>query len=136
MGKMCIQCQPNATRAPIDRPPAGYHPMLGLGDTALRINPIGGTLSASQAPRRVITGFLVFTFNLTVAWLGYLSYGCRPLDAIYMVIITVFGIGYGEYCPVSDASRWFTMLVIVVGTGSVLFTFGHLEKPPYLGTLR
>lgn len=109
---------------PIDRTSARHHPMLGLGDQALRLNHIGGTLSASQAPRRVMAGFLVFTFNLTVAWLGYLSYGCRPLDALYMVIITVFGIGYGEYCPITDASRWFTMLVIVVGTGSVLFTFG------------
>ncbi len=52
MGKLCIQYQPDATRAPIDRTPARYHPMLGLGDTALRLNPIGGTMSASEAPRQ------------------------------------------------------------------------------------
>ena len=81
-------------------------------------------MGASKALRRVVAGFIVFAFILSVAWIGYLSFGCKPLDALYMVVITVFGIGYGEYCPITDTGRWFTMFVIVAGTGSVLFTFG------------
>jgi voltage-gated potassium channel len=81
-------------------------------------------VGTSKALRRVVAGFIVFAFILSVAWIGYLSFGCKPLDALYMVVITVFGIGYGEYCPITDTGRWFTMFVIVAGTGSVLFTFG------------
>jgi voltage-gated potassium channel len=81
-------------------------------------------LGTSKALRRVVAGFIVFAFILSVAWIGYLSFDCKPLDALYMVIITVFGIGYGEFCPITDSGRAFTMFVIVAGTGSVLFTFG------------
>ncbi|WP_139558396.1 potassium channel family protein [Methylotetracoccus oryzae] len=81
-------------------------------------------MGASTALRRVVAGFAIFAFIVAIAWVGYLSFGCRPLDALYMVVVTVFGIGYGEFCPVTDSARWFTMFVIVTGTGSVLFTFG------------
>ena len=81
-------------------------------------------MGASTALRRVVAGFIVFAFILAIAWIGYLSFGCPALDALYMVVVTVFGIGYGEFCPVTDGERWFTMFVIVTGTGSVLFTFG------------
>ncbi|MBM4201886.1 MAG: potassium channel family protein, partial [Gammaproteobacteria bacterium] len=81
-------------------------------------------MGSSKALRRVVAGFIVFGFILSIAWIGYQSFGCQPLDALYMVVITVFGIGYGEFCPITDTGRWFTMFVIVTGTGSVLFTFG------------
>jgi voltage-gated potassium channel len=81
-------------------------------------------LGASTALRRVVAGFVIFAFIVSIAWIGYLSFGCRPLDALYMVVVTVFGIGYSEFCPITDSGRWFTMFVIVTGTGSVLFTFG------------
>jgi voltage-gated potassium channel len=81
-------------------------------------------LGASKALRRVVAGFIVFAFIVAVSWIGYLGFGCPPLEALYMVVITVFGIGYGEFCPITGSERWFTMFVIVTGTGSVLFTFG------------
>ncbi|MFO1419223.1 MAG: potassium channel protein [Methylotetracoccus sp.] len=74
--------------------------------------------------RRVATGFALFGMVFAVAWVGYLGFGCHPLDSLYMVVITIFGIGYGEFCPTTDEARLFTVFVIVAGTLSVLFTFG------------
>jgi voltage-gated potassium channel len=74
--------------------------------------------------RRVLIGLISFAAVIVVSWFGYIALGCRSLDAIYMVIITIFGIGYQEFCPMSETSRMFTIFVIVAGTSSVLFTFG------------
>jgi voltage-gated potassium channel len=47
------------------------------------------------------------------------------LDALYMVVITIFGVGFGEVRPVNTPSlRVFTMLVIVAGTSSAVYTVG------------
>lgn len=81
-------------------------------------------MSPSKALRRVVAGVTGFATILALAWIGYMHFGCRALDAVYMVIITIFGIGYGELCPISDTGRIFTIFVIVSGTSSVLYTFG------------
>jgi voltage-gated potassium channel len=81
-------------------------------------------MTESRAVRRVLSGAATFAAILAMAWIGYMHLGCHALDAIYMVVITIFGIGYGEYCPISEGGRIFTIFVIVSGTSSVLFTFG------------
>jgi voltage-gated potassium channel len=51
--------------------------------------------------------------------------GWSFLDAIYMVVITIFGVGYGEVRALdSPQLKVFTMLVIVAGTSSAVYTVG------------
>ena len=46
-------------------------------------------------------------------------------DAVYMVTITVFGVGYGEVNPVeTPALRGFTMAVIVGGYAAAIYAVG------------
>jgi len=40
-------------------------------------------------------------------------------DALYMTVITLATVGYGETHPLSPAGRWFTVALIVVGMGLV-----------------
>jgi voltage-gated potassium channel len=47
--------------------------------------------------------------------------GWGIFDALYMTIITMATIGYGEVHPLSHAGRTFTMVFIVVGTGIVAY---------------
>ncbi len=46
-------------------------------------------------------------------------------DSIYMVIITVFGVGYGEVQPIqSNWLRALTIVVIITGYAAVIYTVG------------
>lgn len=78
-----------------------------------------------QSPlRRVFTGAILFATTIVVAAVGYILFGCPLMDAIYMVIITVFGVGFGEFCPVSPAQRMFTIFVIITGSSAAVYTVG------------
>jgi voltage-gated potassium channel len=51
--------------------------------------------------------------------------GWSALDAIYMVVITTFGVGYGEVRPIdTPALKIFTILVIIGGTSSTIYIVG------------
>lgn len=75
--------------------------------------------------KKVLIGAGFFAATQLVAVIGYMVAGWSLLDALYMVVITTFGVGYGEVKPViSPALRIFTMFVIVAGTSSVVYLVG------------
>ncbi len=75
--------------------------------------------------RRILTGAVFFGLTCTIAIIGYMVAGWSMLDAVYMVVITVFGVGYGEAKPLSDpALKIFTMGVIIAGCSSGIYTVG------------
>src|SRR5579863_1706303 len=75
--------------------------------------------------RRVIVGGIFFGPTCIVAVLGYMLAGWQMLDAIYMVVITVFGVGYGETKPLDNPElKVFTMGVIVAGCSSGIYVVG------------
>jgi voltage-gated potassium channel len=94
--------------------------------------------------RRLIRGTAVFLIVGILATIGFRLFGWPWLDAAYMVVITVFGIGYGEVRPVdTPALRLFTILVIVCGYASAVYVIGALvqmlvdgELNAYWGTRR
>lgn len=54
---------------------------------------------------------------------GYaLLEGMRPLEALYMTVITLSTVGFEEVRPLSDTGRLFTILLIVFGFGAVTYT--------------
>ena len=72
--------------------------------------------------QRILTGALFFSITISVAVIGYIIAGWTLLDAIYMVVITIFGVGYGEVKPLETTSlRVFTILVIIAGALSVAY---------------
>ncbi|WAL60978.1 potassium channel family protein [Thermocoleostomius sinensis] len=79
-----------------------------------------------QSPlQRILVGTVFFISTLLIAITGYTLLQCPLITSVYMVIITVFGVGYGEICPVqSPAQRIFTIFVIVAGYGSAAYTVG------------
>lgn len=57
--------------------------------------------------------------------IGYVIAGWSVTDGIYMVMITIFGVGYGEVRPVDSWElRALTGFVIVAGYGAVVYTVG------------
>jgi voltage-gated potassium channel len=68
--------------------------------------------------------YLAAVFSICVS--GYLLYGWNLIDSIYMVVITMFGIGYEEVRPLDTTGRLLTMFVIVAGTSAVVFVIGEV----------
>lgn len=79
----------------------------------------------THATRRILVGAVFFGVTCVVAVSGYMLAGWRFLDAIYMVVITVFGVGYGEAKPLeSPELKIFTMGVIIAGCSSGIYVVG------------
>ncbi len=78
-----------------------------------------------ESARRVLTGVVFFLLTVLLAILGYMWFGWTPLEAIYMVVITIFGVGYGEVKPLETPfQKIFTILVIIAGTTSAVYSVG------------
>ena len=79
-----------------------------------------------QGPfQRIITGTIFFVTTSLIAVIGYSLSGWSLLDSIYMVVITIFGVGYGEVKPLdSPALKIFTIFMILGGTTSAIYLVG------------
>jgi voltage-gated potassium channel len=79
----------------------------------------------NRAIKRIVVGALFFCTTITVAIAGYVLAGWSWMDATYMVVITIFGVGYGEVKPVdTPALKLFTICVIIAGTTSAVYVVG------------
>lgn len=79
----------------------------------------------TSSSRKIVLGTAVFIGTVLVAVFGYWLAGWSLLEAFYMVIITIYGVGYGEVRPVDEPGlRLFTMLFIVSGCTSAVFVMG------------
>jgi voltage-gated potassium channel len=47
--------------------------------------------------------------------------GWRPFDAFYMTVITISSVGFMEVHPLSDTGRTFTVLLILCGSGILIY---------------
>jgi len=75
--------------------------------------------------KKIVVGSLFFLIICCAAVGAYLASGWSLLDAVYMVIITVFGVGYGEIRPVEEPGlRIVTIFVIVLGCSSLIYITG------------
>jgi voltage-gated potassium channel len=73
---------------------------------------------------QLITALLVIMLIVALGTLGYVTLeGWRWDEALYMTVITVATIGYGEVRPLDASGRAFTMLLIVFGVGAVAWAF-------------
>jgi voltage-gated potassium channel len=58
------------------------------------------------------------------------------LDSLYMTVITLSTIGYGEVNPVSQPGRIFTLILIVMGVGFFLYVIGNVVQFLVEGRIR
>jgi voltage-gated potassium channel len=95
-----------------------------------------------QSPARNLINGVIFVCLVTIlGTTGYVAAGWNVADAFYMVIITIFSVGYQEVRPVESASlRALTILVIVLGctgmiylTGAVVQFFTAAQLQQFLG---
>lgn len=98
----------------------------------------------TSSVQKILVGSLFFLASCLVAIVGYVIAGWSIVEAIYMVIITIFGVGYGEVRPIEGTPlRLFTIGVIVAGCTSSIYVIGGFvqliaegELNRYLGARR
>lgn len=79
-------------------------------------------MDGSGSWNRLKFGTTVLVATVVAGVTGYVLAGWRWLDAVYMVVITVFGVGYGEVRTIdSDGLRVFTMLLIIAGCSALIY---------------
>src|SRR5437763_8593088 len=57
-------------------------------------------------------------------------------DALYMTVITLTTVGYGETHPLSTAGRSFTMILLLVGVFTLFFTATEIVRAVVGGELQ
>lgn len=76
---------------------------------------------------RIILPFGILTFIVVVGTLFYFYFeGWGLLDAVYMTITTITTVGYKEVHPLSVIGRIATLILIIVGVGTLFYTAGSI----------
>lgn len=67
---------------------------------------------------KIIYALLLIIIPIAIGVLGYMSIEeLRFLDALYMTVITIATVGYGEVQPLTDPGRIFTIFLIITNLG-------------------
>lgn len=77
-----------------------------------------------NSARSLLIGSLIMTITAAIGVGGYMAAGWSFVDAIFMVVITVFGVGYGEVHDESPGMRVFTIAIILLGCTSLIYLIG------------
>jgi len=79
--------------------------------------------------KRLIPPFVILAIIITVGILGYtLVEGWSLLDAVYMLVITLFTVGFNEVHDLSRFGEMLTMFIIVCGVGTAIYTVGQFGE--------
>jgi len=76
-----------------------------------------------EAWRKLRFGLAALLGILVAGTLGYVAFGFPLLDAIYQTVTTVSTVGFREVHPFSRGAQLFTIALILVGVGTVLYSF-------------
>lgn len=83
----------------------------------------------SLAIGHIASGGTLLVSIVVIGVVGYMLAGWSFIDALYMVVITIFGVGYGEVRSVaSPALKIFTMVLITAGCSAGLWVIGGLVE--------
>ena len=86
--------------------------------------------------RRVRIGLGVLALVLVAGTVGYLSFGFGLLNAIYQTVVTVTTVGFNSPHPLDTGSKVFTIVLILVGVGTALYTFSTVLEVLFEGQMR
>ena len=87
--------------------------------------------------RKILTIGLIFLALLLIGALGYMFLeGTGFWMGLYLTIITVFTVGYGDIVPIHPAGRVFTVFLVVTSVSFTVYTFSKLTEIMVDGELR
>jgi len=79
--------------------------------------------------RHVLILLLLSALLIAFGTLGYMIIeGFSLLDAVFMTVITLTTVGYGEVRPLDEAGRLFTIVLIMLGAGFVAYNLAYFTQ--------
>jgi len=91
----------------------------------------------NEVTKKVTLLFSGFTFILSGGTLGYMYLEGYPFtDALYLTIITVATVGYGDMVPHHPAGKLLTVVLVLVGVSFVMYMFSKIVEAMVEGGLR
>lgn len=73
--------------------------------------------------RRARLGLAALGLIVVVGTIGYVALGFSVLNAVYQTVTTISTVGFGEIEPLSTNGKVFTIVLILFGVGTALYTF-------------
>lgn len=73
--------------------------------------------------RRVRLGLAALGLIVVAGTIGYVALGFGLLNAVYQTVTTISTVGFGEIEPLSTNGKIFTIVLILFGVGTALYTF-------------
>ena len=74
--------------------------------------------------RRLTIALLTLGIVTSIGTVGFVALeGLSIADALYLTVVSITTVGYGDVVPQTTAGRWFTMLLILSGVGSAFYLF-------------
>ena len=86
--------------------------------------------------RRVGIGLTAFALVLVGGTIGYLVLGYDLLDAVFQTVVNVTTVGLAPARPLHAAGKVFTIVLILVGVGTALYTFSSVLEVLIEGHMR
>ena len=86
--------------------------------------------------RRVRIGLSALALILVVGTAGYMLFGFDLLDAIFQTVITVSTVGFNSPHTLDAGSKAFTLVLILVGVGTALYSFSAVLELLIEGQMR
>jgi len=87
--------------------------------------------------RNILIGVTILIFVIAFGTSGYMFIEKWDFsDAIYMTVITLTTVGYGEVRPLSSSGRVFTICLLIMGVGFVFYMFGTITQIMVEGQFR
>lgn len=86
--------------------------------------------------RRVRIGMAAFALILAAGTVGYAVLGFDILDALYQTVVNVTTVGLGPVRPLHAAGKAFTIVLVLVGVGTALYTFSAVLEVLIEGHMR
>jgi len=89
-----------------------------------------------ESLRRIKIALIALVAVTIFGTVGYLLLGFTPLEALYQTVTTVATVGFREVRPLTAAGQVFTMVLIVLGVGTVLYNLSVILEAVTEGHLR
>lgn len=87
--------------------------------------------------RRLLVSGILLLLLLAFGTIGYmLVEDAGFLDSLYMTVITITTVGYNESIPLDGKGRIFTIFLILIGVGFVLYVFSKITEDVIEGGLQ